>query len=414
MFRKIIALEDSMDRAGCLEKHWNDLSELRTLVEASLRDDWEVVYAEATRVLESPADPSLKAFALQWAVIATEVEFDLEKRRRWLSRWNEVHASGNGFCRYLRAYQHSLSAFFDGALREAEGRFKQSYEFAVQLGYPRGEMRCLFHLGLVQRDLGQNGAALEYLFRALAIARTRKDRSYGKRIQTQIDRVSGLAKKGSGEFSFANARLEIERLIATRDFDRARSALVEAEIRRRKVKQGRKRESFHVYLPLIRAGRGCASLQTCWERMARQNDPILKIRMAELWKAAFTLTEGQSQELADLKSIHGVANVITRSSLSSDEVEICGISLSSLLDADIQVFMRLLLSAESPVGKEQICKALWGFVYDPTSHDGRIYKLVHKTRAFFKKPDLLVNTYGGYQINPKFKPKKEPVISEAS
>ncbi len=419
MISSLIALENAMDAENWDDPAISAIPELRALILAAKSDDWQTIYSEAARIIddESANGSSLeiKAFALQWAVIATEVQFDLTLRKRWVARWDALAWAENEFSTYLRAYQLGLTAFFDGALREAEARFTLAHELARGFDYQRGELRNLFHLGLVQRDLGHVEAALEFFASAERIAKLRRDFSYQKRIQDQIEGLSAeLGASLSGEFSFSRARTGIERLIAAKDFTSARELLIHADIRRRRFKQGRKRESLYIYLPLIQAGLRPESSAMAWNRACRIEDPVLKIRIWELFGSAFGLTPAQEKQITSLKALHGVSAVITRSLLSSAAVLICGIPIEEVRDADVKALLTLLLQADAPVDKATLCERLWGFSYDPVTHDGRIYKLIHRARGFFKKPDLLINTYGAYQINPRFNSKKRAGNSKAS
>jgi hypothetical protein len=403
-----------MDRGFGVEEALNGISSLRELVRAAGRDRWKVIYAEAQKILSSDTvSIEEKAFALQWAVIGCEVEFDLKTRQAWISRWNDLPVGDSPYCQYLEAYQHALTSFFQGALRESEARFRRAFDIASEMAYDRGQQRTLFHLGLIQRDLFQPGAALEYLTRALLIAQERRDRSYIKRIKAQMDRVAGRVESGSNEFSFARVKSEVESLIAAKKVHRARTLLVEAELRRRKFKQGRKREALFVYLPLLLLLNKRISPEAAWKRLRAIQDPILKIRLMGLMGRVSSLEASWKSVLDSLKRLHGVADVVKQEALDQ-EVEICGTKLGDIADGEIKGLMELLVASQHPLGKEELCKALWGLNYDPVVHDGRIYKLIHKTRKFFKRPDLLVNTYGAYQIDPRYQIKEPRIKAKAS
>lgn len=174
-----------------------------------------------------------KAFALQWVVSATEVRYDLETRRKWLARWSEIsNWAADPYCLHLKAYQEGVSAFFDCSLKDSELRFKLALELAQRLEYRRGQMRALFHLGLIYRDRGQVPRTQAYFEKALDLARLESSSSFILRIQEQL---SSLEEKN-----------EIEKLILSSSFQKARTRLLEAEIERRRRKVGRRRTSLSI------------------------------------------------------------------------------------------------------------------------------------------------------------------------
>jgi len=97
-------------------------------------------------------------------------------------------------------------------------------------------------------------------------------------------------------------------------------------------------------------------------------------------------------------------------------IEVCGVTVGGILDKDIRALMHLLLSPNSnpEATKDQICDEIWGLAYNPSIHDGKIYKLIHKARAFFGKPELFLNVYGSYRINPKFLGRADSSVFQLS
>jgi tetratricopeptide (TPR) repeat protein len=399
--------ENAWDRGEDLEKILKSWPEIATLAYAMRARKWGLVREEANRVLQAEVDSVTKAFALNWAIASTEIEFDLEKRTEWLNRWSQIPDwSSHPYCRFIRAYQQSLTSFFEGSLREAEARFKTSYEIALQFDYQRGLLRCLFHLGLIQKEQDQVDAAIEYFHHALAIAKERSDHCYVGRIEAQLARFQNVqSEEVAPDYEWIRTKIE-ETLIAG-DFEKARRDLLESEVKRRRAGMRRKRESLYVYLPLIALGRKKITRRKARSRIGRFTDPILKIRLYELKGRVFGWESGEKLELESLKDLQGIARVVTRA-------EICGISMDDILDQDIKRLVVLLMESDEGVSKEEICKTIWNLDYDPVVHDGKIYKLFHKSRAYFKRHDLFVNTYGAYQLNPKFRPKKALAVARVS
>jgi DNA-binding SARP family transcriptional activator len=112
-----------------------------------------------------------------------------------------------------------------------------------------------------------------------------------------------------------------------------------------------------------------------------------------LKKDLFTLTANETAELDYIRTVLG-------KDIDKRENEIAGVALHALPSEDIARFVRILTQSRRPVSKEIICKALWNLQYDPSIHDGRLYKLVHHTRRAFPKNDVVLNEYGSYRINP--------------
>ncbi|OFZ22714.1 MAG: hypothetical protein A2X94_03445 [Bdellovibrionales bacterium GWB1_55_8] len=402
MMNSLFDLETAFD-SGLLGvealQHWPVFGKL---LRAVADGRWNQVYFEAEEIFQS-SDRASKVFALQWAVSASESQYDLKRRSHWLKRWAEIRDwASDPYCQYLRTYQEGVTAIFAGSLREAEALFRRAYELAFQQEYGRGQMRSLFHLGLVFRNRSDFKTAQSFFTQALELAKQRKATVFIARIEAQFMRLGDGSTPQAGEFRLDIAKHEIEVSIRKRDFAAARKQLARAERHRRVRHLTRHRESLMIYLALVALGRGFSAL---WTRLAaRITDPLPRIRMMELKKTAFGLDESETFELAALKEMHGVDSVIVRSSLDSDSMEVCGVTLGNIGNAHVRNLMTLLLKATAPVEKETLCKELWGLSYDPVVHDGKIYKLFHRARSYFGRNDLFVNTYGAYRLNPELLP----------
>jgi len=55
-----------------------------------------------------------------------------------------------------------------------------------------------------------------------------------------------------------------------------------------------------------------------------------------------------------------------------------------------------------PVGKIEIVPALWGEIYDPFTHDSRVYTSIQRLRKIIGLDDILLNQEDGYSWNPKY------------
>lgn len=69
--------------------------------------------------------------------------------------------------------------------------------------------------------------------------------------------------------------------------------------------------------------------------------------------------------------------------------------------------LRLLLSAffsmqNKVLGRIEIVPIVWAEVYDPLTHDSRVYTSVQRLKSVIGKNDILMNQEGGYSWNPKY------------
>lgn len=73
--------------------------------------------------------------------------------------------------------------------------------------------------------------------------------------------------------------------------------------------------------------------------------------------------------------------------------------LDSIPHEDLALLVKTFKSSSEPVDKETICKNVWNIDYDPTVHEYKVYKLIHKFRKYYKNKDIIINYYGRYQLN---------------
>lgn len=403
---RIIRLEDAFDRGEIDIHSWPEMNDLMA---ANVANENQKVFSISREILRTSPDPTTQAFVLQWAIATAEVDYDMKIRSEFMRKWNQVPLwSTNSYCKYLRSFHESLSVFFDGSLREAEARFKRTYELAYSMNYARGLQRCLYHLGLVYRDRGDYEKALSHFEQALAIAQARIARNAVTRITSQIIRLNDPNKKV--EVATNLKASQIEALLRESKFREAASSFLSSERSRRKKGANRQFESHYMYLPLI--ARGLGKNETSLILAQHILDPILKIRFYKLKSELFGLSTPEKMELESHLDLHGVSKFLT-SSIDKDDIEFFGIPLSSIRDSDIRSLLTLMLNSKEPMTKEQIFTHIWQFGFDPFIHDRKIYKLIHKTKGLFKKSDLFLNVYGAYRINPKYL-GKEAALSQKS
>lgn len=390
-----LEIETVIDANGSLAKECN-WPEILPLLHAFQAGDWEEVQARAEALWPETKTCEDKAFLLQWAVAASEIKYDLPRRAKWIAKWEDIPGRHSvPYCKYLRLFHEGLTLFFSAYLNEAELRFMTALDLAEKLGYERGKMRCLFHLGLIFRDREVPELAKEFFLRSLMLAQARDAKSYSARIQVQLGTVSQAEPKAPTAL-IEEMKREIESHLLRKEFHEARAIWLRAERMRRAFGLGRRRESLHLYAPLFAIARG----RNPAPAFRRVNDPILKIKLLQLKERIFGLDRSESEEISALREAHGITRTVRK--YAENAVEICGIKLERIKSSDLKSLVTLLLEHSGPVPKTEICRKIWGFEYDPVLHDGRIYKLIHQARTVFRTKELILNTYGGYVLNPKF------------
>lgn len=339
--------------------------------------------------------PIERAFILQWPISITEVIYDLECRTRWMARWDEIKGwAQHPYCLYLHAFQDGLSAFYNGALREADARFKSALEFAINAGYPRGQIQAHFHLGLVAFDRVDYNIANECFAAAQEIALAQSATRFLERIAIQKARIESDSESLP---TLETLKRKIESMIITGRFLDAQQTLTEADTIRRQERLHPQRESLYFYQPLIFWGLGKPKQA---ERAFRKiNDPILRAHVLILKERTLGLSLIETAELFSLKRTHGLREDIYRSPLSIDHSEVCGIKIGEIQNANIRSLIQLFLTEKGPLTKERIAEAIWTRAYNPLVDDKKVYQLIYNARAFFRKPDLFRNRYGFYELN---------------
>lgn len=402
----LITLEDAADTGNFSPTALSSWPELREMLQAFHAQRWIEVEQHTQKLWKNAGTLHEKAFLIQWGAAAAEMRYDLPCRERWVSAWHQLCGWANHwYARYLKVYQEAMACYFDGRLREAEAGFQTALILTKSNQYLRGQMRSLFHLGLVHRNREEFAKAKKYFSLALQIAEKRQSTQYADRIRAQLDLATS---KG---FRFDVEKRKIETLILSRQFKQARPLLIQAEIQRRKQKLHRHRECLIYLLALISMGRRKHAQSSRQFRLIPC--PLMKIKAYGIQNKLQPLNPEEAAEYDALKEIHGVDRVVIHSTDSHPlETEICGQKLGSLRDQDVIKLMSLLIQATESTNKETLCKEIWNIQYDPILHDSRIYKLIHKTRLVFGKKDLFVNTYGGYQINPAY--FYRPILSQSA
>lgn len=385
MHENILLTEKVFDQDLPLQELEATWPEAAQLIEASRSARWEEVYSLCEILLSRSDELPEKAFALQWAIAVSEMEFDLEKRAQWMKKWRRIPSwATHPYCNYLRAFHEATGAFYDARLRDAENLYARALQIAQDLLYPRGQMKCLFHLALTYRDRRDLDRAQKHLKLAEHLAIELQSEKFLKRIQAQQQEIQ--------------VGHPIEKLLLERKVEEARLTLIQMERKRRTDRLGRHRGSLGAYLALISFERGRKVVSDLLLKTIL--DPLVKVRILELKKQIHGLSEPETAEFELFKEYYGLAKI---SGSGGTNFKICGIDLSEIANLDIKKLMiTLLKTPERSWRKDELCHTIWGLSYDPVTHDPKLYNLIHAAKKLFGAKDLFANTYGGYRINPEY------------
>lgn len=124
-------------------------------------------------------------------------------------------------------------------------------------------------------------------------------------------------------------------------------------------------------------------------------DPIIREKFLNFKRVHYELSVGERNELEFLQQSFKKVGTMASANL--------GIEASDILNHDVACFVKIMLAHPEGISKAELVKKLWNYEYDPTVHDRRIYKLVSKARLASKNQDWLLNTYGRYRLNPKYR-----------
>ncbi len=334
------------------------------------------------------AEKSLLLFTL---ISSAEIEFDTQKRFRFLELWNEIKGwSQCAYSRHLYIYNQALTVFFSGHLFESERLFDQALEEANTAGYVFGEIRCLFHLGLVKRDQQDSVCAQSFFRRAHALATLQKWPLYIQRIVKQLNMLTGAEL----QIQLGNEASLLENLLTQKDFLRARKFYLQISKQLKASGVHRQSESFYVFVPLILFGLTKPKLASIIEHSIK--DPVLKFAYLKLKDGIFGLTDSDRNELRLFSRL--TYHTQTPTAIAQNPKFVAGLKLSSIQNTELRIFFELMLNSKTAVSKEEIFSHIWGTGYDPVIHDQKIYKLVMRAKKLFSGQQIIKNEYGTYRL----------------
>lgn len=281
-----------------------------------------------------------QAFVLQWAVAASELLGDMQKRAEVLQFWRQVQKWAiDSYSVYLKTFHQGMSLFSDGYLREAEFCFQRIHDVTLQMQYPRGQIRALLHLGLVYRDLENKEKALSFLQKAQELAIAENNNRFIERIQRISSKLIGNRQDLS---MFDSYKLNIETALFQKDFLRARIELFHAEKERRRQGLKRRAQSLYIYLPALFSGLGKTNLSS--RLLNKIDDPVLQIYAFELKYKSSDLNQTELEVFYNLRAMQGLSGRVLQATSDIEYSEICGVRVDSIQDQSVKEFCKLLLT----------------------------------------------------------------------
>ncbi len=359
-------------------------------------DDWEGIREEASKKFQLTREPARKAFYLFWIVGSYEMNYDLELRARAQALWSEVENwSEVSYCRFLRLYQNALTSYFQSSMLEARHRLNLAIGAARSANYVHGEIRCLLHLGLVERATQNKTTALEYFAEADNLCKKVGSFRHERRLRFLRDDLTGDSPKQPEHIEFRTGVLE--QYLTEHRFLEARNYTLRAQRQLRAQHRPRESENFYMYWPLILWGLNRPKLAT--RALSFVSDLASRYKIYLIKKDLFDFTSDEQREMQQLEAILGICQVVRSASQESEQARIGQVKIANIKNQAIQKFLLLLIERAQIVLKEEMAESIWNQPYDPLYHDEKIYRLVGQTRRAVGESDIIENVYGGYRLN---------------
>lgn len=378
-FSEIVAIERLYDSLNLATHTQHPQKKVVNLYLAINAKDWDLGLRLADELFRDESTDLIRGLAIQLAVAISEEIHDMKLRESWLDRWPQLSSwASEPWLIYTRTYQNALSSFFKGDLAASRRHIETALRVARELKYSRGEIRSLFHFGLVERDLGRQDLSLQYFIEAEILARA----EHSSRFLNKVQKTLQSQNLGFEEF---------ERLLLTKRTSAAKKLLLYWERVRRIEKRSRNYQSLSYYWAIL-----FLSLDQSVRRdiaLSFIGDPVVRHRYFDFKRRNFGLSSVEENEYNWLCGQLGLNIQVER-----DEIYLFGTSLRELDDAEVSNFIRLLLDQPEGLDKEAIATKLWNFNYDPVMHENRIHRLVARARKLVGRKDWLKNCYGKYQL----------------
>lgn len=398
LFHSLMDIEihyDSFDRAS-LELKSTSLDaeeELRKLSELYLLlwdREFEKLYVASDEIFKKVKALEAKAFILQVAIAAAELQFNLDERKKWFRLWYSLEGLENSFyCQYLFLYHKANILYYEGNRAEAIKLWSQSLQLCRTYGYKRGQFRLLYFIGRAYHDLNFLGEAEFYYMESLALAKTSQALRLMKRINLNLQSVKN--KKDS----FNQEQSEIFSLIEKGHVKKAKKfALYFCRVRRAEGRTWGAESEWVLLCWVLFAENKMKRFFIVFDQI---DDEFIKQKIldsiAKINKNLFDSNPRLKHVLslilsAPLVSAHSIHSIVGSTSLK--------------YQSEVKQLIHLLKeSGLEGLSMEDICAKMWNIDYQPDIHAHRVYLLITKVRKYFGTTKSIINSYGGiYKIAP--------------
>lgn len=316
-----------------------------------------------------------RAFILHLICAACDLNYDIPSRNLWMCQWNIfVVQDESGFSQIAQAYHKATTCYFEAYNLEALNRFKSIVDSSDQ--YPRFKALSYYHLGLIHLSQRHYLAAKNFMKMALEVALIINHKNLIIRIEKQLHLISQQLT-----YNHLDQALCLE--IKNGNMKSARRLYLNKRKQERQHRIHRQRTSLFAVLPAYYAKK--AKLKKAIEIIAKIEDPVLKMQAIEFVNSLGYLK----------KELEKIYNLLCQE-LGTHQLIIENIEIQRLIE---------LFKEKKQVTKEDICHKIWNIDFVPTIHDGKVYKLIMKARNYIGIKDAIINSYGYYQLNEKYKAK---------
>ncbi|MGZ3768947.1 MAG: hypothetical protein ACXVCP_05605 [Bdellovibrio sp.] len=326
-----------------------------------------------------------KAFVLQVAVAACEMQFNQKERNELLSFWmNGPDLENNFYAQVIYFYHRGLTYFYSGALSEAKKNWQCGLKIATEIKYYRGQFRLTYHLGLILKEENVFKNAAIYFKESLRLAMKCKAYRFIERIETQL---RGIEKNLN---FYTIIEEQVFGSLKENRLNDSRRTILKACLLRRKEKRSWQAQSEYVLLALY-----CLSLnkiksfEMILGKMADEHVHLHTLLLAS------TLFPSKEIIVSKIRKLNFILFPDGEKTPSGALPQI-NYNVPNL--DDVKSFINLLRNNPEGVGKELICSEVWNLNYDPVLHENRIYKLIMNTRKYFGIKEAVQNRYGGKYV----------------
>lgn len=382
-----VFIED-FELALCWQKTGHLPEPYRGLLTVYFSHDFARALVEAKICFEREKEPEVKAVLVHLICAICENLYDLSEKSIWMKKWHSFSGGpAEAFSKVASKYHLAVNCYFESYYHEAMAKFQDLTSESTPL---RLKALAHYHLGLIYQTKNLELRSRKEYQLGLEIAESIKHQSLIKRISDQLIELDAVSST-----TFLNA--DLTSLILTNQVAKARSAYL-AKRRFEKTKNlARDRNAYHAVLPsLMWLQKRSATAITKILRLIE--DPVIRLQALDLLKSVGGLTSQTNQIYIELQHELGV-NLRASAPATNNFL---GKNLDLMESEDLSLFASLL-KEKSKITKEEICQKVWGYEYDPVLHDSKIYKMIHRFRNYFGKKDILVNRYGYYEINPRYR-----------